>query len=184
MLSIARASFLLLGMMIPVCAHHAEASDQQADKNTKPQADQLPKQQAPPPTPQQARAWQEQRGWLRQGGWKAHDNWMQDRAERWSSDHRTWAQRGGYGGYRIPQDRFKLHFGSQHIFFIGTRPVMYLGYPRFEYSGFSFLLVDPWPEYWAENWYDVDNVHIEYDDGYYLCNDSYPQVKMAIAIVL
>jgi hypothetical protein len=26
-----------------------------------------------------------------------------------ASDHRTWAQRGGYGGYYIP------HFGSQHF---------------------------------------------------------------------
>jgi len=61
---------------------------------------------------------------------------------------------------------------------------MYLGYPRFEYSGISFLLVDPYPEYCAENWYDLDDVYIDYDDGYYLHNRSYPQVRLAIAIAL
>jgi hypothetical protein len=28
-----------------------------------------------------------------------------------------------------------------------------MGYPRFQYGGFSFMLVDPWLEYWAEDWY-------------------------------
>ena len=27
------------------------------------------------------------------------------------------------------------------------------GVSAFSYGGFSFMLVDPWPEYWAENWY-------------------------------
>ena len=95
----------------------------------------------------------------------------------WESDHRTWAQRGGYGGYYIPQDRFSLYFGSQHWFRMHSRPTIYMGYPRFSYGGFSFLLVDPWPEYWAENWYDTDDVYIDYDDGYYLYNRRYPGVR-------
>jgi hypothetical protein len=61
---------------------------------------------------------------------------------------------------------------------------MYLGYPRFEYSGYSFLLVDPWPEYWSDNWYDADDLYIDYDDGYYLYNRSYPQVRLAVMITL
>ena len=28
----------------------------------------------------------------------------------WASDHRTWAQRGGYGGYYIPQDSYNRSF--------------------------------------------------------------------------
>jgi len=138
----------------------------------------------PQRTEQQARKWQQQRGWLQPGGWKAYDSWQQGRAQRWSTDHRTWAQRGGYGGSYVPPDRFSLYFGSQHLFRLTTRPVMYLGYPRFEYNGISFLLVDPFPEYWAENWYALDDVYIGYDDGYYLFNRSYPQVKLAIAIAL
>jgi hypothetical protein len=61
---------------------------------------------------------------------------------------------------------------------------MYMGFPRFWYSGFSFLLVDPWPEYWSENWYDTDDTYIDYDDGYYLYNRRYPSVRLAITVVL
>jgi hypothetical protein len=61
---------------------------------------------------------------------------------------------------------------------------MYLGYPRFEYSGFSFLLVDPWPEYWSENWYDSDDLYVDDDDGYYLHKRRYPEVRLAITIAL
>ncbi len=141
-------------------------------------------QQQPRRTEQQAVAWQQQRGWVQQGAWREQSTWQQGRARRWESEHRTWAQRGGYGGYYIPQARFSLHFGSQHRFRMHSRPTIYMGYPRFSYSGFSFLLVDPWPEYWTENWYEADDVYIDYDDGYYLYNHRYPSVRLAITVVL
>jgi hypothetical protein len=141
---------------------------------------QAPEQQQPQRSPQQAQAWQKQRGW--QGGWKGNDTWQGDRAQRWTSDHRTWAQRGGYGGSYIPQASFNLNFGSGHFFRLTGQPVMDMGYPRFEYRGYSFLLVDPYPEYWAANWYELDDVYIAYDDGYYLCNRNYPQVQLAVIV--
>ncbi len=61
------------------------------------------------------------------------------------------------------------------------------GYPRFQYAGFSFLLVDPYPEYWAEDWYATDDVYIDYDNydhGYYLYNRRYPDVRLAITVEL
>ena len=61
------------------------------------------------------------------------------------------------------------------------------GYPRFTYGGYSFLLVDPWPEYWADNWYATDDVYIAYDDydnGYYLYNRRYPAIRLAISVAL
>jgi hypothetical protein len=62
---------------------------------------------------------------------------------------------------------------------------MYLGYPRFEYGGYSFLLVDPWPEYWSDNWYASDDLYVDYDnDGYYLFDRNYPQVRLAVTIAL
>lgn len=59
---------------------------------------------------------------------------------------------------------------------------MYLGYPRFSYGGFSFLLVDP--ENWAPHWHATDDVYIDYSDGYYLYNRSYPGIGLAVSIVL
>ena len=61
---------------------------------------------------------------------------------------------------------------------------MYMGYPQFQYGGYSFLLLDPWPEYWSDNWYNADDLYIDYDDGYYLYNRSYPDVRLAITVSL
>ena len=105
-------------------------------------------QQQPERTSEVAQAWQQQRGWVSGGGWQGHATWQQERKNRsqnWVSDHRSWAQRGGYGDYYIPQNSFDLYFGSQHFFRLRTVPVMYMGYPRFDYGGYSFLLVDPYP---------------------------------------
>jgi hypothetical protein len=62
-----------------------------------------------------------------------------------------------------------------------------MGYPRFDYNGFAFLIVDPWPEYWSDNWYDSDDVYVDYDyddSGYYLYNRRYPGVRLAVTVVL
>jgi hypothetical protein len=57
------------------------------------------------------------------------------------------------------------------------------GYPRFQYQGYWFSLVDPWPGSWANNWYDTDDVYVSYvDNGYYLFNRRYPTVGIAINI--
>ncbi len=63
-------------------------------------------------------------------------------------------------------------------------PVMYMGYPRFSYGGYSFLMVDPWPSAWSQNWYSTDDLYIEYNDGYYLYNRRYPQFGLAIMVAL
>ena len=203
---------LCFGVMVPTYAQHDGQGDKQAKPESQgksgqqqPQRAQQPQQQPqraqqppqqqqpqrvqqsqpqPQRTQQQAQSWQQQRGWLQKGGWQGQATFQQDRSQHWSSDHRTWSQRGGYEGYYIPQQTFGLYFGSQHFFRIGILPSMYLGYPRFQYGGFSFLLVDPWPEDWAENWYATDDVYVDYDDGYYLYNRRYPQERLAVTILL
>jgi hypothetical protein len=137
-------------------------------------------------TQEQARSWQQQKGWLKQGAWQGRSTWQQDRSQNWAADHRTWAQRGGYGGYIVPRSQFNTYFGPSHYFRIRTAPVMYLGYPRFYYGGYSFLLLDPWPAYWSDNWYDADDLYINYDyndGGYYLYNRNDPNVRLAIAML-
>jgi|SRR5579872_1531086 len=59
--------------------------------------------------------------------------------------------------------RFGLSFGSGHWFRMGSVPTFYMGYPPFSYGGFSFLMVDPWPEYCGKNWYSTDDLYIDYD---------------------
>src|ERR1017187_4833409 len=94
-----------------------QPQQQRAQQTQQQRAPQQARQQQPPQrTQQQAVAWQQQRGWAPQGAWQGHSSFQQGRTQHWETDHRTWAQRGGYGGYYIPQDRFGLYFGSQHSF--------------------------------------------------------------------
>jgi hypothetical protein len=99
-------------------------------------------------------------------------------------DDRTWGQRGGYNGYRVPEDRFRLYFGGNHFFRIGGLPMVFVGgYPRFQYDGYWVTFVDPWPEAWSPTWYDTDDVYVDYTgDGYYMYNRMHPGVGIAVTI--
>jgi hypothetical protein len=140
---------------------------------------------------QQQRAQQQQRN--NQQLWQTHQQqrvqqsaWQQHRSQNWQSDHRTWQQRGGYHGYRIPDDRYRGYFGPDHGFRISGLPFLVVGgYPRFQYDGYWISTVDPWPEYWGNDWYDTDDVYVNYvDNGYYLYNRRYPGPGIAINITL
>ena len=84
------------------------------------------------------------------------------------------------GEGRIPDDRFRSNFGSGHRFRIGS-PQIVDGYSRFQYGGYWFGFVEPWPE----GWYYTDDVYVDFiDGGYYLCNPYYPGVHIAINVVM
>jgi len=62
---------------------------------------------------------------------------------------------------------------------------MYSGHPRFQYGGYWFGVIDPWPEYWANDWYENDDVYVEYyGDGYYLLNRRYPNDRIAVTVYM
>jgi hypothetical protein len=84
------------------------------------------------------------------------------------------------GNGRIPDARFHSNFGRGHEFRIGS-PRMVGGYSRFQYGGYWFGFVQPWPE----GWYYTDQVYIDFvDGGYYMFNPYYPGVRIAICVVL
>jgi len=84
------------------------------------------------------------------------------------------------GSGRIPDDRFRSHFGREHRFHMGN-PVMVDGYSRFQYGGYWFGFVDPWPA----DWYYTDDCYIDYaDGGYYMYNPYYPGARFAITVVI
>jgi hypothetical protein len=112
-----------------------------------------------------------------------HSAWDGHRSQHWDTEHRGWQQRGGYHGYRIPDERFRGYFGPEHGFRIYGLPSLVVGgYPRFRYDGYWLSLVDPWPEYWGNDWYENDDVYVAYDNGYYLFNRRYPGTGIAISI--
>jgi hypothetical protein len=84
------------------------------------------------------------------------------------------------GEGRIPDDRFRSNFGTEHRFRIGA-PVMVGGYSRFQYGGYWFGFVQPWPV----GWFYTDDVYVNYiDGGYYLYNPYYPDTRVSINVVL
>ena len=110
--------------------------------------------------------------------------WQERRARHWAHEHRGWYQRGGYHGYRVPHERYRVWFGPAHRFRVHALPVLVVaGHPRFHYHGYWVTMVDPWPEYWAVNWYETDDVYVAYvNDGYYLYNVRHPGVAVAVNI--
>ena len=206
------ALFLLLGVTAPVDARQDKpekqeekakpAKEQQRAKGQQDQQRQQRQQQdksAKQEQQQQAKGQQDQRRQQRQ----QQDNrsaqqrsstqanvqqvaWQGERAHSWQSEHRSWQQRGGYNGYRVPDDRFRGYYGQDHGFRIYRLPVMVVGgHRRFQYGGYWFGLVDPWPEHWSNDWYDSDDVYVDYyGDGYYLYNRRYPSDRIAISFYL
>jgi hypothetical protein len=84
------------------------------------------------------------------------------------------------GNARIPDDRFRANFGREHVFVI-SQPEMVGGYSRFQYGGFWFGFVQPWPV----GWYYTDDVYVDYvDGGYYLYNPNYPDARVSISVAL
>jgi len=87
-------------------------------------------------------------------------------------------RRAGKGGH-IPDDKFRAHFGQSHHFTAKT--VIVQGQPRFQYSGFTFELVDVWPIDWAY----TDDCYIDYIDGdYYLIDLFHPGVRIVLIVVM
>ena len=102
--------------------------------------------------------------------------WSQHRAHQWNNERRTWQQRGGYNGHRIPDIYYRSHYGPRRWFRIYSLPFMVMnGLPRFQYGGYWFTMMDPYPEYWGPYWYETDDCYIVWvDGGYYLFNRGYP----------
>jgi len=68
--------------------------------------------------------------------------------------------RGGGDHGRITDEHYRASFGSEHNFHVNRGEY---DSRRFEYGGYSFGFIDPWPA----AWYYTDNVYVVYDNGGY-----------------
>jgi hypothetical protein len=81
---------------------------------------------------------------------------------------------------RIPDDRYRAQFGREHTFAM-HRPEVVEGRPRFQYGGYTFVLVDPWPPAWAYS----DDCYVDYADGeYFLFDTRHPEARLALELVM
>ena len=84
------------------------------------------------------------------------------------------------GSGRIPDERFRSNFGRGHEFRMGN-PVIVSGYSRFQYGGYWFGYVQPWPA----GWFYTDQFYIDYvDGGYYMYDPYYPGARFAITVII
>jgi hypothetical protein len=91
--------------------------------------------------------------------------------------HPVAGQVAGKGGH-IPDDQFRQHFGRSHTVVI-NHPTIVEGQPRFQYSGYWFIISDPWPVGWAY----TDQCYIDYLDGEYVLFDLLHPGMQVVLIV-
>jgi hypothetical protein len=83
---------------------------------------------------------------------------------------------GSHG--RIPDERFRASFGREHTFHV-NRADFAGGSRRFQYGGYWFAMVEPWPVAWLY----TDNVYVDFmNGGYFLCDPVHPGVYLSINI--
>src|SRR6202050_2200247 len=156
------------------------AQQQQQAKPAQQQQRAQPQQQAQP-AQQQQRAQQQQQAKPAQQQQRAERQQQakpgqqpQRSEDRQGADRATPVARHG----SIPDDRFRASFGRSHTFHV-NRSEFAGGSRRFQYGGYWFALVQPWPAAWLY----TDNVYVDYmNGGYFLCDPVHPGVYLSINI--
>jgi hemolysin activation/secretion protein len=161
--------FLLLGSPASICAAQEkqdEAKPAQQEEPKPEKREEKRSQQEQPKQQEEKRSPQEQP--------KQGDKHAQHQEQPGSK-----APMAAKRGARIPQDKFRAHFGREHTFVI-NRTVIVEGAPRFQVSGFWFEFIDPWPV----GWLYTDPCYIDFiDDTYFLFDPLHPGIRIAIFVV-
>ena len=90
---------------------------------------------------------------------------------------RNGGNRGNYAHGRISDDHYASHFGSGHSFRVNRGDY---DRRRFDYGGYSFGFIDPWPVGWGYS----DDVYVVYDGGGYFMYDRYhPGFRISLNIL-
>jgi hypothetical protein len=187
--------FLLPGVIAPAYAqkeHEEEKQPQQKQQQAKPaqQPKQAQHQQQAKPAQQPKQAQHEQQAKPAQQPKQAqHQQQSKPAQQPKQAQHQQQAKparqqqqanraqpTGSHG--RIPDDRFRASFGRDHRFHV-NRSDFEGGSRRFQYGGFWFNVLDPWPV----GWLYTDDVYVDYiNGGYFLCNPLHPGVYISISI--
>jgi hypothetical protein len=169
---------LVPGAMVPAYAqeHEQEKQPEQKQQEAKPAQHQ---QQAKPAKPTQ-QAQHPQAKPAQQPQRAASQQQAKPAKQPQQAQHQQ-ASRGakpaaGHGS--IPEAKFRASFGSGHTFHV-NRSQFANGSGRFQYGGFWFNALNPWPV----GWLYTDSVYVDYlNGGYFLCDPVHPGVYISISI--
>ncbi len=162
---------LTLGLAVP--AFTQEQREPQENQKSKPVREDEKKAQ-PAPKQEEKNTQQEEKNTKS----SEKNAQQQEKNTRQEEKNTQQAQRGDNRGGRIPEERFKANFGREHSFHVTQED--YRGH-RFQYGGYSFGFIDPWPANWL---YTQDVYVVEINGIYYLCNPMYPGVNLALSFTL
>ena len=177
---------LALGATAPAYAQQ-EQHDQQEEQKAKPeekkaQPEKSAKQEERPAAKQEKSSKPEEKNTKQQENntKQQENNTKQQENNTKATERNTQPQQRADNnrGGRIPDDRFKANFGREHSFRVSQSD--YRNH-RFQYSGYWFGFVDPWPNNWL---YTQDVYVIEINGVYYLCNPMYPGVNLVLSFSL
>jgi hypothetical protein len=167
----------LPGAIVPACAQEHRDQEKQPEQK---QQQAKPAQQQAKPAQQQQRAEHQQPAKPAQQQQAEHQQpakpaQQQQRAGQ-QQPAKSAVPSGSHG--RIPDDRFRASFGSGHTFHV-NRAQFAGGSRRFQYGGYWFAMVNPWPV----GWLYTDSVYVDYiNGGYFLCDPVHPGVNISINI--
>jgi hypothetical protein len=175
LVGIISTAVLSLTLVAAAPVYAQEQHDQQEDQKAKPAQDDKKAQPEKSAKPEEKTAAQpDKNAKPEEKNAKQEDNNTKPAEKNAQQQERTAGNRGG----QIPADKFKANFGQQHTFRVTQAD--YSNH-RFQYGGYSFGFVDPWPS----NWLYTQNVYVVDIDGvYYLCNASFPGVNLALSFTL
>jgi hypothetical protein len=160
-------------------SQQTQEQKQQRDNSAKQQARTGKQEQQAKPEKQPEAKTQQQAGDRQQQRGSARPPERTQEAKARQQSHRE-LRLSARGSGRIPEERFHSNFGREHNFRM-QEPVLVGGYSRFQYGGYWFGFVEPWPA----DWYYTDDVYIDYvDGGYYMYDPYYPGTRFAISVVL
>ena len=148
-------------------AHEAQSAAHQQTQNARPAEQQRTQQAAHTQQPQTHAVNQNRTE-------RPNNGQSQEHAQQ---THAVAENRGGSQHGRISDAHYASHFGSGHSFHVNRGQY---DSRRFEYGGYSFGFVDPWPVAWGYS----DNVYVVYTDGgYYMYDNVHPGLRISINIL-
>ncbi|PYU22968.1 MAG: hypothetical protein DMG32_17005 [Acidobacteria bacterium] len=180
-ITIVRIAFLVL-----LCASFGYAQDPR-DESKPPQQEQSkpePDRDAPPP-PHRNEVKPPKQDEVKPPKQERQESAKPPRNEAKPTKEQHGQQAQGHPGHppgksvHIPDEKFRASFGRQHTFVI-SRPAIVEGRPRFQFVGYWFEIIDPWPV----DWLYTDDCYIDYIDGdYFLFDVLHPGVRVLVFVI-